>query len=186
MYLADGFSRSKHAGIGGPNIAPAGDGVIAEAVSRSPGNPTHVLMDDRLAEHLPGCNMAFRTQCLRAIGGFDPPFRSAGHDVDGCWRLPEPGCALGYVAGATGDIFRSQTIGRADASRAGLDGSPAPDAAAGAAGGAHAPRPRALAVVDDKQALRVAVAQDVLGMVRDLAKRGSTVGRTGNGSSSSR
>src|SRR5207248_1111340 len=78
MYLADGFSRSKHAGIGGPNIAPAGDGIIAEAVSRSPGNPTHVLMDDRLAEHLPGCNMAFRTQCLRAIGGFDPQFKIAG------------------------------------------------------------------------------------------------------------
>jgi GT2 family glycosyltransferase len=100
MYLADGFSRSKHAGIGGPNIAPAGDGVIAEAVSRSPGNPTHVLMDDRLAEHLPGCNMAFRTQSLRAIGGFDPQFKIAGDDVDVCWRIQERGWTLGYVAGA--------------------------------------------------------------------------------------
>jgi glycosyltransferase involved in cell wall biosynthesis len=100
MYLADAFAHTKHAGIGGPNIAPLGDGLVAESVSRSPGNPTHVLLTDRLAEHLPGCNMAFRTECLRAIGGFDRQFTIAGDDVDVCWRIQERGWTLGFTAGA--------------------------------------------------------------------------------------
>lgn len=100
MYLAYAFAHSKHVGIGGPNVAPSGDGMVAEAVSRSPGNATHVLVDDRLAEHLPGCNMAFRTEALRAVGGFDPQFIIAGDDVDLCWRILEKGWTLGFTAGA--------------------------------------------------------------------------------------
>ena len=56
----------------------------------------HVLLSDREAEHIPGCNMAFRTECLEAIGGFDPQFRVAGDDVDVCWRLRECGWTLGF------------------------------------------------------------------------------------------
>jgi GT2 family glycosyltransferase len=100
MYLAHAFAHTSHVGIGGPNIAPEGDGVVAEAVSRSPGNAMHVLLDDRLAEHLPGCNMAFRTEALRTIGGFDPQFKIAGDDVDLCWRIQEKGWTLGFTAGA--------------------------------------------------------------------------------------
>lgn len=100
MYLVDAFQQGKYAGVGGPNISPAGDGVVAESVSRSPGNPTHVLVTDRVAEHIPGCNMAFRTECLRAIGGFDPRFTIAGDDVDVCWRMQERGWQLGFSAGA--------------------------------------------------------------------------------------
>src|SRR5205823_12899048 len=48
------------AAVGGPNIAPASDGAIAECVARLPGAPTHVLLSDRAAEHIPGCNIAFR------------------------------------------------------------------------------------------------------------------------------
>ena len=33
--------------------------------------------------------MAFRKTALEAIGGFDPRFRTAGDDVDECWRLQE-------------------------------------------------------------------------------------------------
>jgi hypothetical protein len=51
---------------------------------------------DVQAEHIPGCNMAFRTANLRAIGGFDPQFRTAGDDVDVCWRLQERGWTLGF------------------------------------------------------------------------------------------
>jgi len=40
--------------------------------------------------------MAFRTECLEAIGGFDPQFRVAGDDVDVCWRLRECGWTLGF------------------------------------------------------------------------------------------
>jgi hypothetical protein len=55
-----------------------------------------VLLSDHEAEHIPGCNMAFRKSCLTAIGGFDPFFRIAGDDVDVCWRLQEKGWKLGF------------------------------------------------------------------------------------------
>ena len=90
----------KHAAVGGPNIAPRSDGPIAECVAHAPGGPTHVLLSDREAEHLPGCNMAFRRSCLQAIGGFDPQFRVAGDDVDICWQLQRQGWTLGFSPAA--------------------------------------------------------------------------------------
>jgi GT2 family glycosyltransferase len=95
-YLAAAFLSTSHAGVGGPNIAPSGDGPIAECVAHAPGGPVHVLVTDREAEHIPGCNMAFRKACLEVIGGFDPQFRTAGDDVDVCWRLQERGWTLGF------------------------------------------------------------------------------------------
>jgi GT2 family glycosyltransferase len=99
-YLAAGFAGSSHAGIGGPNIPPPGDGTIADCVAASPGRPIHVLLSDEEAEHIPGCNMAFRRHALAAIGGFDPRFRAAGDDVDVCWRLQERGWTLGFSPAA--------------------------------------------------------------------------------------
>jgi len=95
-YLAATFLSTSHAGVGGPNIAPTGDGPIAECVARAPGGPVHVLVTDREAEHIPGCNMAFRKTCLEAVGGFDPRFRTAGDDVDLCWRMQDRGWTLGF------------------------------------------------------------------------------------------
>ena len=95
-YLADMFLTTSHAGIGGPNLPPSDDGWIAECVANAPGGPIHVLLDDQTAEHIPGCNMAFRKESLKSIGGFDPQFRSAGDDVDICWRLQEKGWTLGF------------------------------------------------------------------------------------------
>ena len=89
-----------HAAIGGPNIPPPNDGPIAECVAHSPGGPIHVLLSDLEAEHIPGCNMAFRRSCLEAIGGFDPQFRVAGDDVDLCWRLQQQGWTLGFSPAA--------------------------------------------------------------------------------------
>ena len=94
--LADTFLHTSHAGVGGPNLPPPGDGFVAECVARAPGGPQHVLLSDTEAEHIPGCNMAFRTSCLEEIGGFDPRFRVAGDDVDICWRLQERGWTLGF------------------------------------------------------------------------------------------
>jgi GT2 family glycosyltransferase len=62
----------------------------------SPGGPAHVMLTDRLAEHIPGCNMAFYKWALEEIGGFDPAFRKAGDDVDVCWRLQQNGYRLGF------------------------------------------------------------------------------------------
>src|SRR5438874_6139274 len=71
-YLPATFLRTSHVGVGGPNIAPAGDGPIAECVARAPGGPVHVLVTDREAEHIPGCNLAVRTAYRESVGGFYP------------------------------------------------------------------------------------------------------------------
>lgn len=99
-YLAATFMNTSHVGVGGPNLAPPEDGPIAKCVAHAPGGPIHVLLSDHEAEHLPGCNMAFRRSALMAIGGFDTQFRIAGDDVDVCWRLQEQGWTLGFHAGA--------------------------------------------------------------------------------------
>jgi O-antigen biosynthesis protein len=99
-YIAAGFETTTHVGIGGWNIGPAGDGWIADCVANAPGGPVHVLLSDSLAEHIPGCSMAFRKDALVAIGGFDAQFRAAGDDVDVCWRLQERGGTLGFEPGA--------------------------------------------------------------------------------------
>jgi GT2 family glycosyltransferase len=95
-YLVTTFLNTEYAGVGGPNISPPDDGPIAFCVSHSPGNPTHVLLTDEEAEHIPGCNMAFRKDALEAIGGFDIQFWIAGDDVDVCWRLRQQGYSLGF------------------------------------------------------------------------------------------
>jgi GT2 family glycosyltransferase len=77
---------------------------VPEAVAVSPGAPCHVLLDDEVAEHIAGCNMAFRRDVLLGIGGFDPIFRAAGDDVDICWRLQDAGYQIGYSAAGLSGI----------------------------------------------------------------------------------
>jgi GT2 family glycosyltransferase len=99
-YLAWTFLTTSYVGVGGPNIPPPGDGKIAESVAHAPGGPIHVLISAHEAEHIPGCNCAFRREALQAVGGFDPIFRSAGDDVDLCWRLMERGWKIGFQPAA--------------------------------------------------------------------------------------
>ncbi|HSF19256.1 MAG TPA: glycosyltransferase [Vicinamibacteria bacterium] len=94
-YLAHSFMTSDHAGVGGPNLPPD-DGFVATCVASAAGGPVHVLLSDRVAEHIPGCNMAFRKSDLVAAGGFDPQFRIAGDDVDICWKIQSRGRMLGF------------------------------------------------------------------------------------------
>jgi GT2 family glycosyltransferase len=96
LALRDGV----HAGVGGPNLPVPADGLVAESVANTPGGPVHVLLSDTVAEHIPGCNMTFRRDRLEAIGGFDAQFRTAGDDVDVCWRLQARGWTLGFHPGA--------------------------------------------------------------------------------------
>jgi GT2 family glycosyltransferase len=93
------LERSAAAAVGGPNLAPE-DGWLAACVAASPGQPTHVLESDQVAEHIPGCNMAFRREALESINGFDPQFRRAGDDVDICWRLQQAGQWITFAPGA--------------------------------------------------------------------------------------
>ncbi len=99
-FLVRSMLRHNFVGCGGPNVGPVDDGLIAACVSNSPGGPTHVLLSDTQAEHIPGCNMAFWRDKLLAVGGFDPQFRIAGDDVDLCWRLQEAGGVIGFSPAA--------------------------------------------------------------------------------------
>ncbi|MGD9895612.1 MAG: glycosyltransferase [Candidatus Methylacidiphilaceae bacterium] len=109
-FLAKAFESSDLAGVGGPNVAPRPTTAIEAALAAAPGSPTHVLLTDELAEHIPGCNMAFRRAALETIGGFLPDFRVAGDDVDLCWRLLERGDRVGYAPGALVWHHRRSTV----------------------------------------------------------------------------
>jgi glycosyltransferase involved in cell wall biosynthesis len=109
-YLALALVRSKHAGMGGPNLIPDEGSWIADCVGLSPGGPTHVMIDDRTAEHVPGCNMAFYTWAARQANGFDPQFRKAGDDVDFIWRLQHMGYTIGFAPAAQVWHYRRNTI----------------------------------------------------------------------------
>ena len=99
-YLAWTFLHTDYVSVGGPNVAPPGDGAIADCIANAPGGPVHVLLSDTEAEHIPGCNIAIRRDALAAIGGFDVRFRVAGDDVDLCWRLKENAGKIGFHAAA--------------------------------------------------------------------------------------
>jgi GT2 family glycosyltransferase len=99
-FLVQPFLTSDAVASGGPNVVPPDDPPMAQCIARAPGGPTHVLLDDRTAEHVPGCNMAFRREALLAIGGFNPIYLRAGDDVDVCWRLQARGWRIGFAPAA--------------------------------------------------------------------------------------
>ncbi len=109
-YLVGTMVEKGVVACGGPNFSPAETSLVPEAVAVSPGAPCHVLLDDEIAEHIAGCNMAFRRDVLLSIGGFDPIFRAAGDDVDICWRLQDAGYQIGYSAAGFVWHFRRNTV----------------------------------------------------------------------------
>ncbi len=98
--LARAFARTGAAAVGGLNIPEVGGSRVAACIAAAPGWPTHVLVDDEVAEHIPGCNMAFRRDALVAIGGFDATYRTAGDDVDVCWKLLDRGDVIRFTSAA--------------------------------------------------------------------------------------
>ena len=85
---------------------------MADSIANSPGGPVHVLLSDQIAEHIPGCNMAFKRDRLLAIGGFDRQFRVAGDDVDVCWRMQDRGWTLAFAPTAVVWHHRRNSITR--------------------------------------------------------------------------
>ncbi|KAL4433764.1 hypothetical protein ABPG75_000205 [Micractinium tetrahymenae] len=86
-YLALRFmeqpgSNASWAAVGGQSLAPLGYGTVADSLAYAPGGAAHVLLNDTAADHIAGCNSAFRREALAAVGGWDPFFRIAGDDVD--------------------------------------------------------------------------------------------------------
>lgn len=109
-YLVGDLLRGGFAGMGGPNLLPPEDSPVAAAVMVSPGGPAHVLLSDRQAEHIPGCNMAFFKQALLDAGLFDPAFTRAGDDVDLCWRLQQMRLEIGFSPAAFVWHYRRATV----------------------------------------------------------------------------
>jgi len=110
-YLVGDLLNSAFVGVGGPNLLPPEDSAVAAAVMASPGGPAHVMLTDRQAEHIPGCNMAFYRWALAEVGGFDPVFRKAGDDVDLCWRLQQAGFKIGFSPAGLVWHYRRSTVG---------------------------------------------------------------------------
>lgn len=109
--LIPSFIRNDFAAVGGPNLPPPPRNWQAAVVAAAPGAPSHVLLDDEEAEHLPGCNLAVTREAFEAVRGFDPQFHTAGDDVDFCWRLRDAGFRLGFVPGAFVWHSRRPTLG---------------------------------------------------------------------------
>jgi len=102
-HMALSLEDPRIAATGGPNLPVAGAGLVERAVALSPGSPTEVLTGDDRAEHVAGCNMAFRRECIQEIGCFDPVYTAAGDDVDVCWKLLDEGYEIGFSA--TAQVF---------------------------------------------------------------------------------
>ncbi|HSU85548.1 MAG TPA: glycosyltransferase [Chthoniobacterales bacterium] len=96
-YLIGTLVSGDYAGVGGPNISPPARNWIQACVAAAPGGPSHVLLTDTVAEHIPGCNMAFYRWAFETIGGFDIDYRKAGDDVDFCWRLQQEGHVIAFA-----------------------------------------------------------------------------------------
>jgi O-antigen biosynthesis protein len=109
-YIADAFESTDFVALGGPNLSPLNDPLTPQCVANAPGNASHVLLTDRQAEHIPGCNFAVRRDALLRIGGFDATFRIAGDDVDCCWRLEQDGGKIGFHPGAMIWHHRRSTV----------------------------------------------------------------------------
>ncbi len=109
-YLVARMETGGLSACGGPNFPPPEDSLVPAAVAVAPGGPTHVLLSDEVAEHIAGCNMAFRRETLLGLGGFDPVYRAAGDDVDICWRFQDAGHVIGFSPAAIVWHFRRNTV----------------------------------------------------------------------------
>lgn len=110
FYLVGTLLSGNYAGVGGPNISPPAENWHQACVAAAPGGPSHVLLTDVIAEHIPGCNMAFHRWAFDRIGGFDPEYRKAGDDVDFCWRLQQEGQIIAFSPAAIVWHYRRFTL----------------------------------------------------------------------------
>ncbi len=109
-YLVGTLLSGDYAGVGGPNVSPPAESWVQACVAAAPGGPSHVPLSDVVAEHIPGCNMAFYRWAFDKIGGFDPEYRKAGDDVDFCWRLQQEGQVIAFSPAAIVWHYRRFTL----------------------------------------------------------------------------
>ncbi len=99
-FLVLSFDDPAVGASGGPNLPVLTAGLVERGVALSPGAPTEVLVADDRAEHVAGCNMAFRREDILGIGGFNPSYTAAGDDVDVCWKLLDAGREIAFSPAA--------------------------------------------------------------------------------------
>ena len=109
-YLIGTLVSGDYAGVGGPNVTPPAKNWIQACVAAAPGGPSHVLLTDVVAEHIPGCNMAFYRWAFEGVGGFDTEYRKAGDDVDFCWRIQQAGWVIAFSPTAIVWHYRRFTL----------------------------------------------------------------------------
>ncbi|MAS96822.1 MAG: glycosyl transferase [Verrucomicrobiales bacterium] len=111
QWVALAFHENPNAGcVGGPNLPPKPTTTRQAVIAAGPGSASHVLLSDTKAEHIPGCNLAVRRDVFDEVEGFDPEFRTAGDDVDFCWRVMKAGYDLGFHPAAFVWHYRRATI----------------------------------------------------------------------------
>jgi glycosyltransferase involved in cell wall biosynthesis len=109
-YLIGTLVSGDYAGVGGPNVTPPAQNWIQACVAAAPGGPSHVLLTDTIAEHIPGCNMAFYRWTFETVGGFDAEYHKAGDDVDFCWRVQQAGWVIAFSPTAIVWHYRRFTL----------------------------------------------------------------------------
>lgn len=111
IYLTRALNDPVMGAAGGPNVPPPPKTLVQACVTAAPGGPAHVLLSDRLAEHVPGCNLAVKRPAFESIDGFRPKYHAAGDDVDFCWRLQEAGAGIAFAPAAMVWHHRRTSVG---------------------------------------------------------------------------
>lgn len=96
FWLAKSYAENDWDACGGPNIPPKAAVEDEAIVASAPGAPSHVMLSDSEAEHIPGCHLSVTKKAFDEIGGFQVQYRVAGDDVDFCWRLRDAGFKIGF------------------------------------------------------------------------------------------
>ncbi len=109
-YLTKALADPAMVAAGGPNVPPPPQSLVQACIIAAPGGPAHVLLSDRLAEHIPGCNLAVKRSAFDGINGFRPKYHAAGDDVDFCWRLQEAGGGIAFAPAAMVWHHRRKTV----------------------------------------------------------------------------
>jgi hypothetical protein len=65
-YLIGTLVSGDYAGVGGPNVTPPAQNWIQACVAAAPGGPSHVLLTDTVAEHIPWRSIARPSKILAA------------------------------------------------------------------------------------------------------------------------
>lgn len=99
-WIARGYAEQDVDALGGPNIPPNPEEEDEAVVAAAPGAPSHVMLNDKDAEHIPGCTLTVTREAFEKIGGFSDVYHAAGDDVDFCWRLENTGFKIGFHGAA--------------------------------------------------------------------------------------